>query len=191
MYKRKRFLLIVLVCIMMVNSTVTVSAAMKELEVTAYRQEKQYWCWAAAARMAGKYKYPASTVVQGQIVAHVKGSSLIDEPANIFETVNAAEYVTNDTIELSSTDFVKWDWDHVVLSIDNNYPMIALVNKNGSGHYYVICGYNPTTERIMVIDPSDAKRYTCSWEEFNDGTWSHDSRPHKYTIYFDTYWRAQ
>ena len=188
MFKVKRLLIMILFFSIMINPTVTIFGAMKELDVVGCVQQQSQWCWAAAAQMAGRYKYSESTVVQGQIVAHVKGSSSINEPASIFETGNATEYVTNDTMELSSTLLVKWDWEHVTLSIDNDYPVIALVNGGGNGHYYVICGYDSTTERIMVIDPGSGTRLTCSWEDFNDGTWSHDSRPHKYTIYFDTYW---
>jgi hypothetical protein len=51
-------------------------------------------------------------------------------------------------------------------SIDNGYPVIPLVNDGSSGHYYVIRGYDASTDRIAVNDPWDGTRYTCVWSEF-------------------------
>ena len=71
-------------------------------------------------------------------------------------------------------------------SIDNGYPVIPLVNDGNSGHYYVIRGYDPDTEEIAVNDPWDGSRKVVTWSNFDSGNWS-ESRPHKYTVYFDDY----
>ena len=41
--------------------------------------------------------------------------------------------------------------------------------------------------KIALNDPWDGTRYTCTWSDFDSGNWSHDSRPHKFTVYFDDY----
>lgn len=176
-----------LTLIMSFVSAESVSAAIKELAVPIYQQENSNWCWAAAARMFGKYKYPASTRNQAQIVAYIKGNSSVNEPADILEMVRAAEYVTNNTMECSTTLLFNWGWSDIKVSIDNNYPAIALVNGGGSGHYYVIRGYDPVTKEIVVNDPGRGRRFVVQWEDFRDGCWDYDTRPYKYTIYYDSY----
>ncbi|HBT86335.1 MAG TPA: hypothetical protein DEB12_10580 [Porphyromonadaceae bacterium] len=84
----------------------------------------------------------------------------------MYETADATEYVTNDTYGLSATLLIKWNWNKVMTSIDNGYPVIPLVNDGSSGHYYVIRGYDASTDRIAVNDPWDGTRYTCVWSEF-------------------------
>ena len=184
---KKVFLIVSMMLVMSFLTTESAAAAIKELDVPIYAQEKSKWCWAAAARMAGKYKYPNSTRNQGQIVAYIKGNSGVNEEASIFETVKATEYVTNNTIELSTTLLFNWSWSDIKVSIDNNYPAIALVNKDGSGHYYVIRGYDSVTKEIVVNDPWLGRRYVVSWEEFKNGGWNDETRPYKYTVYFESY----
>lgn len=184
---KKIFFVVIMTVVMSLVSTQTAFAAIKELGVPIYTQEKSQWCWAAAARMAGKYRYPSSTVNQGQIVAHVKGSSAVNEAASIFEIVDAAEYVTNDTMEFSTTLLFNWDWSDIMVSINNNYPAIALVYGDGNGHYYVIRGYDSTANTVIVNDPWYGKRFVVPWEDFKAGGWNDETRPYKYTIYFESY----
>ena len=182
---------VLLVAILLCNTSITTFAAWDMLQnVPRYCQEKSNWCWAAAALMAGKYKYPASTATQPKIVAHVKGNSTVNDTASIFETVNATEYVTNDTIELSTTLISPWNFSQVRTSIEHGFPVIPLAVKGlVNGHFYVIIGCNPSTNSIRLIDPSNGVLYTCSWSEFSNGTWPRDSRPHSFTVYFDEYAR--
>lgn len=161
-------------------------AAMTELVVTKIQQTKSNWCWAAAAEMAGKYKYSTSTRTQSDVVAKIKGDSTINEPGSIYETANSTEYVTYDNYGVSTTLLFPWDFSKVKESIDNGYPVIPLVNDGTTGHYYVIRGYDPDTEEIAVNDPWDGERKVVTWSNFDSGNWS-DSRPHKYTVYFDDY----
>ena len=161
-------------------------AAMTELVVPRIQQVKSNWCWAAAAEMAGKYKYSSSTRTQSNIVAYIKGSSTNNDTGSIFETANATEYVTYNNYGLSATWFIRWDFSKVKTSIDNGYPVIPLVNDGNSGHYYVIRGYDSQTGEIAVNDPWDGSRKVVTWSNFDSGNWS-ESRPHKYTVYFDGY----
>jgi len=166
---------------------VPANAAMTELVVPKIQQAKSQWCWAAAAEMAGKYKYSSSTRTQWDVVEAIKGDDTINEPGDIYETANATEFVTYDNYGVSATIiFFPWNFSKVKKSIDNGYPVIPLVNNGTTGHYYVIRGYDPDTEEIAVNDPWDGERKIVSWSNFDSGNWS-DSRPHKYTVYFDDY----
>lgn len=168
----------------------TVLAAFTELAVPLYKQQKSNWCWAAAAEMAGKFKYSSSTVTQADIVAKIKGNSTVNEAGSTSETAKSIEYVTGGYYGASSTILFRWGWDKVKTSIDNNYPVVPLVNDGSSGHYYVIVGYNSTDASIAVNDPWDGQRYECTWADFDAGDTSNgwkESRPHKYTVYYDNW----
>ena len=184
--KGKKIVSLLMIGILVACFSMTAFASFEELNVPKYTQEKSMWCWAAAAQMAGKYKYSTSDATQTDIVTYVKGSAVNNE-GSIFETANATEYVTNNTYGLSTAWISKWGWDKVKTSIDNGYPVIALVDGGGSGHYYVIRGYDASTNKIALNDPWDGERKTCSWDDFNDGSWGDESRPYKYTVYFDNY----
>ena len=168
-------------------SVCPVSAAYPEINISRFRQEKSQWCWAAAARMAADYLYsPVPT--QSQIVAYIKGSSNVNEPGTTAETARSMEFATSWVKHAGSTTSGNpWTFQHVTISIDNHRPVVPLVNDGSSGHYYVICGYEASTERIALVDPGNATRYTCSWDDFNDGDttggWK-ESRPHAYTCFF-------
>ena len=182
----KKLGIMIIVLILTSYMSIPTFAAFKELNVPNYKQEKSQWCWATAAQMAGRYKYSVSSLSQTDIVKHVKGSDA-NETGTIWETENATEYVTNNTCELSATFFIRWNWDKIKTSIDNGYPVIPLVRNLSTGHYYVIRGYDEKNKKIAVNDPWDGTRYTCTWSDFDSGNWSHDSRPHKFTVYFDDY----
>lgn len=184
---RRIMIAVMVVLVVMCNLNITAFAAFEELNVPQYTQENTNWCWVAAAQMAGKYKYSASTRTQTQIVEYITGSSTMNDPGTIWQTANATEYVTNNTYNLSAALLSTWSWEKIKTSIDNGYPVIALVRSNGSGHYYVIRGYDPTTNKIAVNDPADGTRYTCAWEEFCEGTWNHESRAYHSTVYFSDY----
>lgn len=188
---RKTLIGILLISTILCNTNFTSFAAWDVLpNFPHYYQQKSNWCWAAAALMAGEYKYSASTATQPKIVAHVKGNSTINETASIFETVDATEYVTNDTIELSTTLTSPWSFSQVKTSIEHGFPVIPLAVKGlVNGHFYVIIGCNSSTNQIKLIDPLNGIAYTCNWSDFNNGTWSRDSRPHSFTVYFDEYAR--
>lgn len=164
----------------------TVSAAYTELNVSRFRQERSLWCWAAAARMAADYLYsPIPT--QSEIVEYIKGS-VVNDTGSIAETARSMEFATSWVKHASYTSSGNpWTFQHVTISIDNHRPIVPLVNDGNSGHYYVICGYEASTGRIALIDPGNATRYTCTWDDFNDGDTSggwKESRPHVYTCFF-------
>ena len=187
MKKRLKRLTLCLALAISIIWALPVQAAMTELVVTKIQQSKSNWCWAAAAEMAGKYKYSSSTRTQSDVVAKIKGSADVNEAGSIYETAESTEYVTYDNYGLSATlPFFRWNFTKVKTSINNGYPVIPLVNDGNTGHYYVIRGYDPVTDEIAVNDPWDGSRKVVTWSNFDSGNWS-DSRPHKYTVYFDDY----
>lgn len=165
----------------------TAYASYSELHVSRYKQEQRNWCWAACARMAADYVCGFTIPSQAEIVLHIK-KSLVDKTGTISETANAITYATSGVKQASYTSQGNpWTFQNVIKSIDNLRPVVPLVNDGSSGHYYVICGYEASTGRITVIDPGDAGRYTCSWNDFQNGNTAsgwRDSRPHAYTVFF-------
>ncbi len=178
--------MLAIMLIMTLSLTITSYASMTELVVPEIMQSKDQWCWAAAAEMAGKYKYSSSSRTQDDIVAYIKGSSSINKPGSIFETADSIEYVTYDNYDVTSTWFSSWSFSKVKTSIDNGYPVVPLVNDGNSGHFYVIRGYDDSTDEIALNDPWDGSRKVVKWNDFDSGDWS-DSRPHKHTVYFSDY----
>jgi hypothetical protein len=79
---------------------------------------------------------------------------------------------------------LSWNFSKVKSSIDKTYPVIALVEGGGTGHYYVIRGYDPSTDEIVLNDPWDAARKVVTWSNFTSGNWS-DSRKYTWTVFFD------
>lgn len=156
------------------------------MNVPRYRQEKSMWCWATAAKMAGDFVY-SPTFSQSEIVEHVKGE-IVNEAGTISETAEAMELATSWVKHASYTAKGKpWSFQNFMLSIDNQRPVVPLVNDGTSGHYYTVCGYDKSRERLALINPGDGARYTCAWEDFNSGDKSSgwiDDRPHRYTCYF-------
>ena len=185
---RKRipsFLMAILLIINICSSITAVQAASSRttLPVPIYQQEKTNWCWAAAARMAGVYKYWTTSVTQSEIVGFIKGSSNINEPGDIFETAESITYVTKGLY--SALTAGQWPMSNIEHSIDNDYPVVPLVNDGNTGHYYVICGYN--SSKIVLNDPWTGTQKTCNWSDFAKGNtssgWS-DNRPYVYTVHF-------
>jgi len=183
--KRKLALFLNLVIILSLIFAVSAQAAMTELVVTKITQAKTNWCWAAAAEMAGKYKYSSSTRTQTDAVIYKKGSSSVNEVGDVYETEDATEYITYDNYGLSATlPFFPWSFNKVKSSIDKGYPVIALVRGGGTGHYYVIRGYDGSTNEIALNDPWDGTRKVVTWSDFDSGNWT-DSRPYTWTVYFN------
>lgn len=170
------------------GAVLTASQSATPLSVPIYKQEKSLWCWAASARMAGIYKYWSTDVTQTEIVTHVKGSA-VNETGSALEVTMTLSYVTNGVYPglWSSSPF---SFSQVQTSIDNDYPVIPLVYKKSSGHFYVICGYNQPKSQIILNDPWNGARYTCSWSDFCNGNTSGgwiDNRPFSNTAFFDGY----
>ncbi len=185
--RKKATILLILSLILTVSLLIcTACAAYTELRVPRYQQEQSKWCWVAAAKMAGDFVY-TPTYTQSEIVEYIKGS-VVNETGSISETAESMELATGWVQHANYTSQGNpWTFQNFMLSIRNQRPVVPLVNDGLTGHYYVVCGYEESTERVALIDPGTATRYTCSWDDFNDGDTSSgwiDNRPHVYTCYF-------
>lgn len=159
-------------------------AAYEELRIPTVEQQKDNWCWAACALMAGEYAYSECSYSQSDIVRHVKGST-VDEPGSIWETENALEYATEDTLAASAT-LSKWSLAKLQGAIDKDYPVIIRLGDSlWEGHFIVLRGYNPDNDVLVFNDPFTNSRETGSYKEIVAGTWKHDSRKYANTVYFN------
>ncbi len=183
MKKVKKLCCVSLATLMIIHTTLT-SFAITTLSVPHYQQEKSNWCWAAAARMVGKYKTPASTKTQTQIVTYVKGSPTDNTPGSLLEIVSATEYASNFAIT-GGIYFFTLSFANIKNRINGNMPIQPLVRGNGTGHYYVIYGYHSSSSGnyVYLIDPGDALGKYVSYNDFKNGTWT-ETRPWKETVTF-------
>ena len=180
MSKITRTVILMLAITAALNSTLF-AHAITALHVNYIKQEKTQWCWVATSQMTGKYVYPSATATQTQIVIHVKGSD-VNEPATVLETINATEFVTNDT-RSSGGIYYPLSFSGVKQYINAGRPIQPLVHKTysdgrQSGHYYVIYGYNEASagDYLYIVDPWDGYGKYVSYNDFLNGTWS-DDRP--------------
>lgn len=163
-------------------------ASFVELNVPKYTQEKSNWCWVTAAKMAGNYLSPTVTVSQSQLVFNIKGS-YDNKTGTVWEAARAMEMSTFPTQSATVKITGYFPWSDTKKSINNGYPLVALVADSmtsQNGHYYVIKGYDPDINSIKVIDPSNGKEATCTWNSFVNGTWD-EKRPYQYSVYFKSW----
>jgi hypothetical protein len=138
--------------------------------VTAQKQEKNFWCWAAVSSMAAKY-LGVSNASQSNIV-----KTIYSWDFNTTGTVNDA----NKALRSFGIDSVvtnsRLGYNNVVYDIDNYSTVLAFVqlkNDNNEGHAYLIRGYysSKTSENIYYIDPREGTYHVKPYEEF----WNNDS----------------
>lgn len=138
------------------------------LSVTRYEQEKTNWCWAACAKMMGKY-VSGTTYSQSQICSKIKGS-IVNTSASDTEVSNALKYTTGKSIAMYS----KLTYSQFVQEIDSqNTPVtIAMFWPSSlSAHNLVVsgCGYGGQTLRL--VDPaSDCGTAWYSYSDLCNGT---------------------
>ena len=177
-YRRTWYMMFTIILLLSVSISVY---AITTLSVPFYKQEKSNWCWAACARMVGKYYVPSSTKTQTQIVVEVKGSAL-NEAGTLGEIAQATSYVTNYGLT-GDISFSTMSFNVVKSYINGNDPIQALVRGGGSGHYYVIYGYNVSsgTNYLYLINPGDGHGKYVSYSDFKAGNWT-ETRPWKYSV---------
>lgn len=121
------------------------------------KQEKNHWCWAASAEMIGKYRNPASTKTQGNIVSNFYigefdiGGLTIQMPA-------ALEYVGENKIKGTKINRAPLDFNKTKSSIDNDEPFVGVLVWSNSGlipngHMVAMTGYAEKTREIKIVDP--------------------------------------
>jgi len=123
---------------------------------------------------------PYTAKTQTEIVTYIKGSPTNNTYGSVWETANAVDYVTGGQYNAITSYPFPFTFDKLKTSLGRTRPVISLVNENGSGHYYVVSGYNNATESLFVINPGDAVRYTVNYYDFHYGDTTdgwRDSRP--------------
>ena len=121
------------------------------------QQEKSNWCWAASAEMIGKYRNPASTKTQAEIVSNFYigafdiGGLTIQMPA-------ALKFVGEDKIKDTKINRGPLDFEETKASIKNDEPFIGVLIWSNSGlipngHMVAMTGYAEKTEEIKIVDP--------------------------------------
>ncbi len=88
---KKRIMVFLTAFLMLSYIQVEAAPSARTLSVTRYQQEKTNWCWAASAKMLGKYF--GSTKTQSQICQYVKGNTN-NVGASNSEITKAMEYAT-------------------------------------------------------------------------------------------------
>ena len=120
-------------------------------------QEKDNWCWAASAEMIGKYRNPASTKTQEDIVLQFYtypgdvGGLTIMMPS-------ALKYVGEDKIRDTKINGGPLEFEEIIASVENDEPFVGVLIWSNSGlipngHMVAIVGYAEKTEEIKMIDP--------------------------------------
>lgn len=106
-FTRKFTLCISLALVLATFFSLPAQAAMTELVVSKIQQTKSNWCWAAAAEMAGKYKYSSSTRTQSDVVAysrsHDDSQTVISTASCVFTLYQNGSYNNSNTVTISCT----------------------------------------------------------------------------------------
>lgn len=125
----------------------------KFLSVTKYAQEKSNWCWAACAKMLGKY-YTGVAMSQSDIVTYVQGSSSGNNLATGNDTKKALTYATSRVVTFTGVQSYSAIENRIY--VGEKPFCINVIKSNGIGHLHVVNGINglPASEQINLIDPS-------------------------------------
>lgn len=143
----------------------------KTCNIPRVTQAKSNWCWAACDEMDGKWAYyDTSTRTQWDVVWHVKGwpwDPYPNEPGNIYETEDGAEYVTYD----NKAFFNNWSPFSLAairdrIGLQPGKPFIALIS---SGHMVVVNGADYTLDRVGYVDPLNGTMYWVNYSDFCSG----------------------
>ncbi|MBR4555784.1 MAG: hypothetical protein IKO27_09365 [Ruminococcus sp.] len=156
-------LAVVMSCTMMGLST---KAAY--VDVTAVKQQKTNWCWAACAQMSAMIACPAYYHNQSQIVTYIFGSTY-NYAANIYQAAMGASYGSCYYRTFSSTSS-PLSFSQINAKLTAGYPVQAgMVHYSGStpdgGHMleiyqtYSIFSIN----YVLLVDPYDGSRGTLSY----------------------------
>ncbi len=179
----KRMFILILVIVLMLSGVVEA----KQLNDSWVRQEKSNWCWAASAENSVLYERNI-TRHQKDAVKYIKGGILNPYPnvgGTAKDTKDAAQYISNYTENYGYIE-EKQTYSFLKSQIDRQNITITMAgyyknNERTHGHATIIVGYNDENRYITYFDPSDGKKYTCSYISYCDG--SFNGRKFDMTIY--------
>lgn len=164
------------------------------VDIIPVMQEKSNWCWAACAEICGKNANPNSTRTQRDVVRTIKGSSLPNVTGTLRQSEIGTEYVAMSVMDYLYGE-IRLDYSQITECLAHGYAVQAaagiysLDGVRQGGHMVVInmtqfvdiVGENPY--RLTYYDPNDGLSYTCTYEEFCNG--SFNGRRYDQTVYVE------
>lgn len=154
----------------------------KVLDIDYQVQQTGYWCGPAATRIAlsARMEPPSQATLAGELGTTTNGTDWIGQiTSELNEELGATRYATtempNDPPTSSQQSRL---WDDIVLSIDNNYPVVANIVAPPSNHppgypnetiyhYFAVIGYNPDTAQVYIADSANFSGNTLYWLSFD------------------------
>ncbi len=137
-------------------------------------QERNTWCWVAAALMMAKTKNPNTTVTQSEMVASVKGA-VVDGGGHIDEATEAAEFAYDGEYPRFHYITRPLTESELVYRLDNNGPVYVELTWYDSndvgkeGHAIVVYGYHVINNIYVfhIRDPWPVDDFP--WPSVNEG----------------------
>lgn len=153
----------------------------KVLDIDYQVQSTGYWCGPAATRIAlsARMNPPTQATLASQLGTTVNGTDWIGQVTATLNGYVGQRYATtempNDPPTQAQRDKL---WGDIVLSIDNNYPVVANIvapaNNHPPGypnytiyHYFAVIGYNPDTSQVYIADSANFEGNQLYWLSFN------------------------
>lgn len=143
------------------------------ISVTVYQQENTNWCWAACAKMVGKY-YSGTAISQSNIVKYIKGV-VVNEMATVTQTKNAATYASSGwkTFSIMSSGSVSFSTIQTKINAGKLMISACGVYSGGTrigGHMMVLNGWNSgNANYVYFVNPQDGYSYARTYSAFING----------------------
>jgi len=93
-----------------------------------------------------------------------------DVPISILQYISMVE--PNVMPEVTNTYFTTFSWEEYKEEIDNNRPMVLLVDTDGDGstdHFVTAIGYDDATSEYGIYDTWDSNIHWYQWREIGPG----------------------
>lgn len=170
---KKRIVAFILSMVVVLGGSIPAYAlsASNPLQMTKYTQEKSNWCWAACAKMVGKYFGCSHS--QSAIVTEIKGST-VNSGASDTEVRHALQYAVNYKYTVGFFGVPTFSTVKTNI-VTNHYPIVAKINWNSGGaHDEVITGTNSSSQ-VYLVDPNKSNQWVLysslkSGTKLNSGT---------------------
>jgi hypothetical protein len=156
----------------------------KVLGISYQVQETGYWCGPAATRHALSARMgnpPTQSQLAQQLPTSTNGTDWIGQiTTTLNNRLGASRYRTvempNDPPTQAQRDRL---WNDILVSIDNNYPVVANIVAPPSNHppgypsnqtiyhYFTVTGYNPDTRQVYIADSANFGGNKQYWLTFD------------------------